>query len=204
MRNRHTRLILSIILGMGLTAWLVSAPAAWAQPPGHDDDGYGNPHGGMMSPDAKGGQMDHDQMRNMMTAENLKERLGLSDDQVAKLKELRSTYLKDTTTQGAKVRVAELELNDLLDVAKPDAAKVEKKVREMEALRGDLTLSRVRYLLKAADFLTPEQFKKFRAMTLGRMMMGASHGSRGSMQKSGPGMPPAGGSGMMPGMSPHQ
>jgi Spy/CpxP family protein refolding chaperone len=117
---------------------------------------------------------------------------------------LRSTYLKDTTMQQAKVRVAELELNELLDAAKPDAAKVEKKVREMESLRSELTLSRVRYLLKAADFLTPEQFKKFRAMTMGRhmdQMMGASHGP---MKKGGPGMSLKDGSGMAPGTPPHQ
>jgi len=206
MRNRHT--LLGIILGIGFTALLVSAPAAWAQPPGHDDDGYGNPHEGMMSSEAMGGgmsetmggQMNHDRMQSMMTAENLKERLGLSDDQVDKLKALRNTYLKETTTQGAKVRVAEIELNELLDAAKPDAAKVEKKVREMESLRSDLTLSRVRFLLKTGDFLTPEQFKKFRAMTMGRMT-GASHAPMKKMEH-GTAMP--GGSGMAPGMPPHQ
>jgi len=190
-----------LILGIALTALLLSAPAAWAKPPGgesggKDDDYYGEEHKGMKSPDGMSGQMDHDRMKSMMTPENLKERLGLSDDQVTKLKELRSTYLKDTTTQGAKVRVAEIELNDLLDAAKPDAAKVEKKVREMESLRSELTLSRVRYLLKASDFLTPEQFKKFRAMTMGRMM-GASHAP---MKKMDHGMAMPGG----PGMAPHQ
>jgi Spy/CpxP family protein refolding chaperone len=160
-----------------------------------------NEHMGMM----RHGGMDGERPGAMarMTVDQMKQRLGLSDDQASKLKDLRRSYLKETMTQTTKVRIAELELDDLLDEKKLDAGKIEKKVREMEALRGDLMVSRVRFLLKAADFLTPEQFQSFRAMTT--RGMGAAGKGMGAPRM---GMPPHEGSGMgqgaMPNMPPHQ
>ena len=142
---------------------LLISTSAWSQE-GHDGDYKepgGAPHG--MS----------------MTASSLKQRLGLSDDQAGKLRKLRGDYLKSTILQTANVRVAELELNDLLDESKLSKAKIEKKVKEMESIRAELTLTRVRFLLKAADFMTPEQFDKFRAMTVRRMSAAGAHGPTG-------------------------
>jgi Spy/CpxP family protein refolding chaperone len=186
-----------------LAAFLFAAPLSWADT---DDEGYDGDHpaGTMTAP----GQPGHGQsgMMAMMSAENLKQRLGLTDDQVAKIKEVRRNYLKDTVMQTAKVRVAELELNDLLDDQKLDAAKIEKKVKDMESLRGELTLMRVRSLLKAAEFLTPEQFDKFRAMTTRRMGEGMGHSGKTKREQTGPpGSSPHGGQGITPppGMKPN-
>jgi Spy/CpxP family protein refolding chaperone len=198
--NTHRSVLISALMAAAL---LLVASTSRADEDEYDADDHPM---GMMMP----GQMGHDQagMMARMSAENLKQRLGLSDDQVAKIKEVRRNYLKDTVMQTAKVRVAELELNDLLDDKKLDAAKIEKKVKEMESLRGELTLMRVRSLLKTADFLTPEQFEQFRSMTT-RRMGGAGMGSKGGMERgkmgpSGPG--PHGGQGMMPPgmMKPHE
>src|SRR3990172_252394 len=142
--------------------WLAASPVLADKP--HDDGEYNaEEHGmGMMRP----GDTDHERpgMMSRMSVDQMQQRLGLSDDQAAKLKELRRSYLKDTMTQTTKVRIAELELGDLLNEKKLDASKIEKKVREIESLRGDLMVSRVRFLLKAGEFLTPEQFQSFRAM----------------------------------------
>ncbi|HTP42496.1 MAG TPA: periplasmic heavy metal sensor [Nitrospiria bacterium] len=162
--------------------------------------------GGQMGGTGSMGGMGHGGMMAEMSSENLKQRLGLTDDQAAKLKSLRSDYLKETTMQGAKVRVAEFELNDLLDEQKLDTSKIEKKVKEIESLKGELLMQRIRSLLKAADFLSPEQFAQFRAMTMRRM--GAMHSMGGGPHPFTHPMGPSG-SGPMPGqkpgmMNPHQ
>jgi Spy/CpxP family protein refolding chaperone len=186
--------------------WLAASPVLADKP--HEEKGYdADEHGmGMMRP----GDTDHERPGKMsrMSVDQMQQRLGLSDDQAAKLKVLRSGYLKETMTQTTKVRVAELELGDLLDEKKLDASKIEKKIREIESLRGDLMVSRVRFLLKAGDFLTPEQFQSFRAMTT--KGMGAAGkaptgkmGREGTAPHEGSGM--SQGQGMMPpGMAPHQ
>jgi len=107
--------------------------------------------------------------------------------------------------QGAKIRVAELELSDLLDEKKLDASKIEKKVKEIESLRSELTMGRIRSLLKTADFLTPEQFDQLRTMTMRRMGAGGMGGPMGEEMKERR-MGPHSGTGMPPGgmMGPHQ
>lgn len=214
------RTITHTLILAGLTAAMFTlAPLGWAQMGEESDDSYSSmgmmSSGGMgsmggggsmgqmggqtggMGPSGRGGSM------AQMSAEDLKQRLGLSDEQTAKLKDIRRNYLKDTTMQGAKIRVAELELSDLLDEKKLDASKIEKKVKEIESLKSELTMGRIRSLIKTADFLTPEQFDQLRTMTMRRM------GTMGTMPKhpmgpAGPG--PHSGSGRPPGgmMGPHE
>ena len=200
--NRYGRVFLFAVVALAI---LSTPPMAWSQSRPHNDDEYDDRGA---SPHGRGtGSIP-------MTASSLKARLGLTDEQADKLRALRRDYLKETVMQTAKVRVAELELNDLLDQDELNASKIEKKVKEMEALRGDLTLSRVRSLLKATDFMTPEQFKKFRAMTVRRMGAAGAHGPTGMMGKAGKSSQseksPHGGPAMMPRgpmpgmMNPHQ
>jgi Spy/CpxP family protein refolding chaperone len=211
MRMTRPMLILA-----GLTALLLAlAPFGRAQMEEDTTDAYSDADngGGMPSGDMEsmGGRMGgmpsmggaaHGGMMAQMSMENMKQRLGLTDDQAEKLKVLRSNYLKETTMQGAKVKVAELELNDLLDEKKLDTSKIEKKVKEIELLKGELLMGRIRSLIKSADFLTPEQFAQLRAMTMHRM--NAMH-PMGRMPHHPPqhpmgpsGMGPHGGTGMMP------
>ena len=161
-------------LFMGLAMGLLAAAPAWADP--HDGYGEGGEHGMMHGGPGMG----------PMAIDHLQKELGLSDDQTAKLKTLREDYLKQTITQGAKVKVAGVELMQLLDQPKPDMATIEKKVREREALQSDLTLSRISYLLKARDFLTPEQYKKFRELTMERMEAAHEQMPMHPMMKGGP------------------
>ena len=101
-----------------------------------------------------------------LSPESLREMLGLSDDQVQKMRQLRMEYEKETIRKAADIRVAGLEVKDLLEQKTVDLAQVEKKVRQLEGLRGDLTLLRVRSMMKAKDFLNDQQFAKFKQMIL--------------------------------------
>ena len=98
--------------------------------------------------------------------EMLREHLGLNDEQVQKMRQLRTDYEKESIRKHADLRVAQLELGELMQQKSIDIGQVEKKVRQIETVRGDLMLFRVRSLVKTKDFLTPEQFDKFKQMTL--------------------------------------
>ncbi len=122
--------------------------------------------------------------------EVFKERLKLNNDQVEKLKRLRSDYRKEVIKRRANLRVAELELWELIDAKNLDMGKAEKKVREVEAMRSDLMLYRLKTLQETRKFLTDEQYEQFREIGFRSMrhMMGG-HGMMGGM-----------GGGMMGGM----
>jgi hypothetical protein len=67
-----------------------------------------------------------------------RQQLGLTAEQVAKLRELRSTFEKEAIRAHADLRILDIELDDLLDAEQVDMAKVEAAVRREEALRTNL------------------------------------------------------------------
>jgi DNA gyrase/topoisomerase IV subunit A len=89
-----------------------------------------------------------------------REKLGLSDDQVRRLEQLRTDFGKESIRKEADLRVAEMDLDALLDAPNVDLGKVEAKVREIEKTRADLRLARIRTIEKAKELLTPDQRKK--------------------------------------------
>jgi Spy/CpxP family protein refolding chaperone len=96
--------------------------------------------------------------------------LGLSAAQIESLENLRSDFMRDAIRRGADLRIAQLDLATLLrpdagDAAKPvDMAKVESKIREIEKLRGDLRVARLRTLEAGKAQLSPEQHAKLTAL----------------------------------------
>jgi hypothetical protein len=93
-----------------------------------------------------------------------RDKLGLSDDQVRKLEQLRSDFEKETIRNDADIRVAEIDLNNLLQAANVDLPKAEAKIRDIERLRADLRIARVRAVEKGKALLTAEQRKKLQEL----------------------------------------
>ncbi len=118
--------------------------------------------------------------------EAMKERLNLTGEQMAKLKKLRSDYTKEMIKRRANLRVAELDLFELLDAKTLDMEAAEKKVKELEAGQADLWLYRIKALKETSRFLTEDQFDQFRKMGFKfmRRMMGR-HGMDGGMMGGG-------------------
>ncbi len=124
--------------------------------------------------------------------ESYKERLGLTDEQVEKFAKVRSDYRKEVIKKRAEIQVAGVELSELLDQKKVDLGQVEKKLHQLESLKADLTLYRIKTLFKTKEFLSEDQFEKLKNFSL-RMMQ-----HRMMPGRMGPGMM---GQGMMgPGM----
>jgi hypothetical protein len=89
-----------------------------------------------------------------------REKLGLSDDQVRRMEQLRTDFEKESIRKEADLRVAEMDLEALLDAPNVEMGKAEAKVREIEKARADLRIARIRAIEKAKELLTPDQRKK--------------------------------------------
>jgi Spy/CpxP family protein refolding chaperone len=120
----------------------------------------------------------------------LRAELGLSDDQAKQLREIFSQAAKNGIKQRADLRIAELELRELLEADTVDMAQVEAKLKAIESVRTGLRLSLIRAHEQAKAVLTPEQRQKLLQMhdrlrgMLGLMeMMGeAGQGGMGTME----------------------
>ena len=105
--------------------------------------------------------------------------LGLSEQQVEKLKSLMTDYKKARIRDKAEVKLAEVDAQRLVHDQKADMAAIEDAVRKSEAARTKLRLDRIRALREASATLTPEQREKWRS---GRGNMHAEGDSYGVEQ----------------------
>jgi Spy/CpxP family protein refolding chaperone len=126
--------------------------------------------------------------------------LGLSADQQKKLRDLRTAFAKESTRKGAEIRVAEIDLDALLEQDRWDLAKIEAQVKQIAALQGDLRLARIKTIESGRALLTPEQLEKLKQVGHRMGPMGGPGPMRHDMGPAGPGMRGPGG----PPASPHQ
>lgn len=139
-----------------------------AAKPGHHMKGVGMP--GMMSRNHSMGDMDHGNrdknpgmMHQRMEHELFLDRiedLGLSKDQVTKLKTIRSECRNDNVRKSAEDKIARLELKDLLDEQDWDLKTAEPLVRKAQTLEGDMLVRHLQAITAARKVLTAEQLQK--------------------------------------------
>lgn len=107
--------------------------------------------------------MEPDMMRTMMNREFFLDRiveLGLGDDQVAKLRAIRSACRQDNIRTGAEARIVRLELDDLLALDDWSVAAVEKLIRQQQKLEGDMQVRHLQAVAEARKVLTKEQLRR--------------------------------------------
>ncbi len=172
--NKYARTATAGVIAGVITCVLVST--GWAQPAGHPPMGKG----GMQGPSSG-----HPGMGGMFSPSFMKDQLKLSDDQIQKFKKLRNDYEKESIKRGADIKIAEIELWELMDKKDLTADQIEKKVREVEGKKTDLRVYRFRHLMTLKTILSPEQFEQFRSM--GMMMFGGG-GRYGMGMQGGKGM----------------
>ncbi len=88
--------------------------------------------------------------------------LNLSDEQVAKIKDLRSDHQKDMTDHQAAIKKARIDLRDLMTAEIPDKAAITKKMKEIADLRLAQENARVDQWFAVRSVLTPDQQKKWK------------------------------------------
>jgi Spy/CpxP family protein refolding chaperone len=120
----------------------------------------------------------------------LKTELALSEGQEKQLKDILYQATKTSIQQRAAVRVAELELQQLLDVDPIDMGKVEGKLKDIEGLRTALRLNLIKAHEQAKGVLSSEQRQRLARihdrLPGMRGMMG--EGGMGRMEMMGPQM----------------
>ena len=88
--------------------------------------------------------------------------LGLSDQQIDALKEIKSRVTKDTIKKRADLQLAEVDLRELLHKDSVDMKAVEASLKKVESATTDLKLTHIKAREEMKAVLTPEQRKKLK------------------------------------------
>lgn len=86
--------------------------------------------------------------------------LGLSEDQIAKLKAIRSDTRKEIIRTSAEVKIARLELAELLDGEDWSLKSAEELIRKSQKLEGDIQVRQLKALKDARKVLSKEQLEQ--------------------------------------------
>jgi Spy/CpxP family protein refolding chaperone len=167
MKARHALGGLALVLGMALPAAAEppdGAQVAQAQPsPGPEARPQWGHHGWHRRAKAHRFSLAGLALRH-------RQELALTPAQVDNLRKLGTDARRDAIKRQAERRLAELDLRTLMmpDAADPnkprDLTTIEAKVREIEKLRADGRVARIRSLEQSRQVLTPEQREKLRAL----------------------------------------
>ena len=99
-----------------------------------------------------------DQRREMRT------RLGLTNEQMKKLRDLRLSSAKTAIPPRATLQIKRLELQQLMLSDKPDRVAIDRKVKEISDARAALMMIHIDRQLAVREILTPEQREKLAEM----------------------------------------
>ncbi|MFN4180868.1 MAG: Spy/CpxP family protein refolding chaperone, partial [Armatimonadota bacterium] len=92
--------------------------------------------------------------------EILKKQLGLTDEQVKKLTELRTEHLNKVSKLVSELAAKRAELRTLWLAEKPDEKRIRELTEQIAKLQAELASERVNSQLEVRKILTPEQLSK--------------------------------------------
>jgi Spy/CpxP family protein refolding chaperone len=123
----------------------------------------------------------------------LRERLGITDEQAAKIRSAQSQFAKQQIQRQAELRIKRMELAELLRADNPDRAAIEKKLRELNDLELQARMAGLDYGLAMRNLLTPEQREQLKQLARERMAQRfPGRWGFGPSRQHGPGMGPRG------------
>ncbi len=98
--------------------------------------------------------------------------LGLSDDQLDRLANLKSQLEVNTAAKKAQLKAKMLQMCEVMTAPDVDKGKAQSLHNEISSLRDDLAGSRFNFFLDASAVLTPDQRKELRHHMLSHMLTG--------------------------------
>jgi len=148
-----------LILGIGLASALVASPMAWA------DDGA-RCHGNKAHMMSRHGGHGHGSMTSHLLRHLLKNKqeLGLTEEQIAKLRTVALDADRARIRAEAEVKVSERELRAMMWDEKTQLPAIEAKVKEKESFDATLRIIGIRAGRELMGVLTPEQQAKQKAL----------------------------------------
>ena len=142
--------------------------------------GHGEGHGQMMemgNMDMMGG--------DMMCMEHA-DKMGLTDDQMMKMKPLHREMQKKQIRSKADLKIAEIELKEIMEVKDFDLDKATYAVKKIEDIKTAQHLEMLKAMKDMRAILTDDQFKKMHKMC---MKPGEKKPEKGMMNKPSPKKP---------------
>ena len=119
----------------------------------------------------------------MLSDPAVRQQVGVTADQVAKIRQQESAFQKAEIRNTADLQVKRLDLNDLLSAEKPDRAAIDSKLQEIGAAQVALEKSAIDNTLAMREALTPAQRQKLQQVIAQRRqarMGGPFAGARGA------------------------
>ena len=165
-----------LLIGMATMALVFGGLPLWADEPHgkpHGESreggkGYGEHDGGMKGHHGGAGHF----MRHLLMHQK---EIGLSEEQVGKIKALQLDLDKTRIRTEAEIQVAERELHTLVRDEKSDLAAIEAKLKQGAELEVGLRLASVKARREALALLSPEQREKEKAEHEKMMKMRGEH-----------------------------
>jgi Spy/CpxP family protein refolding chaperone len=143
-------------------ALTVGMSAVWANEPGYGTEGHGG--GGHSSMGGYGAGMRHNStghlIRHLLEHE---QDIGLTAEQVTKLKDMQLNLDKTRIKSEADIQVAEREVKALTEEEKSDLGAIEAKLKQSGDLQAGLRMVAIKAKREVLALLTPEQRAKEKA-----------------------------------------
>ena len=121
--------------------------------------GHGEGHGPMM-------KMDMDMMGCDMMCMEQANKMGLTDGQMMKMKPMHSEMQKKQIRSKADLRIAEIELKEIMEVKDFDLDKAKSAVKKIEDIKTARHLEMLKAMKDMRAILTDEQFKNMHKMCM--------------------------------------
>lgn len=157
-RSRAAIMTLTLATAVSLT---LGTSGAWAE--GYGKDGHAGGGHSAMGGHGMGGMMHSSTghlIRHLLKHEK---EIGLTAEQVAKLKDIQLNLDKTRIKAEADIQVAERELKALTDDEKSDLGAIEAKLKQSEDMQVGLRLTSIKTKRDVLGLLTPEQRAKEKA-----------------------------------------
>lgn len=90
--------------------------------------------------------------------------LGLTDDQLRRIRNIQLDAMKQIIPIAANIQLAQVDLMQMMLQDSVDSRRVESQARKIGGYVGDLYAAGIRAMLAARDVLTPDQRKRVEAM----------------------------------------
>lgn len=175
-------------------------PPAWGQQrgpgagPGWQRGGFGQGQGmgrgrgGMRGRGMRGRGMRGRGLGRLLKSPAMRERLGFTADQAAKIEAQESVFAKARIQNRTNLQLRRMELDELVNAEKTDRAAIDKKLREFQDAQTAAHKAMIEHRLAMREMITPEQREKMREMMQERWQGRPGRGPRGPQA---PAAPPA-------------
>ncbi len=149
----------TIISALTLTAIIITTPVLFA---------YNGKKGGKHRPGPPPWAREHRKGIFFGDPEAMKEKLGLSEDQVEKIGSINLKYKKEFLKIKEKLAPKEIKLKSMLLEDNVDLKKVRSQLKDMAGLKVELRMLRIMQRLDIEKILTSKQKAKLRNSRMGR------------------------------------